>query len=448
MILSYPQDRTGALTLTNTPRIARVQTNIVALMVAFSVMSYFDRIIMSIAAPGIMREFSLTETEMGAVFTSFLLSYALMMIPGGGLADRFGPRRVLTAMGLGAALFTGLTALGGRPGLGSLIGIVPAFVAIRFGLGIFTAPLYPSCARANANWFPLSRRARVWGLVAAGAGLGGAVSPFLFARMAERFGWRWAFAQAAVATGALALVWAWYARDRPFEVLALGGDERPGAGRAQALDPPPAKSATRWRALLTNRNLLLLTVGYSTVGYFEYIYFYWIYYYFGEIRRFPARTTEGATALIFLSWMVLSPLGGWVSDRLVARYGARRGRRSVPVACLTLSALLLVVGINLTGTAATVTCLALSLGLASCSDGPFWASAIDIAGRDVGAATGILNTGANLAGGLAPYVTAVIASRADWSAGLYFGSLVLLAGVLTWFFFDPSRTIPGGSAEA
>ena len=40
------------------------------LMVGFSVMSYFDRTIMSIAGPAIIREFKLSETEMGTVYSA------------------------------------------------------------------------------------------------------------------------------------------------------------------------------------------------------------------------------------------------------------------------------------------------------------------------------------------------------------------------------------------
>src|SRR5262245_35901092 len=83
------------------PRIRRMRIGIVVLMFAFSVMSYFNRTIMSIAGPGIMNEFALTETQMGSVYSSFLWGYALFMIPGGALADRFGPRLVLTVMAAG-----------------------------------------------------------------------------------------------------------------------------------------------------------------------------------------------------------------------------------------------------------------------------------------------------------------------------------------------------------
>src|SRR5438128_9225944 len=95
---------------------------LVGLMFAFSVMSYFDRTIMSIAGPRIMTEFGIPPTQMGSIYSAFILGYFLFMIPGGHLADRLGPRVTLGLMGLAAALFTGLTALGGKPGLGTYIG--------------------------------------------------------------------------------------------------------------------------------------------------------------------------------------------------------------------------------------------------------------------------------------------------------------------------------------
>src|SRR2546425_12999178 len=108
--------------MTSRDSFTRTQIVMVALMAAFSVMSYFDRTIMSIAGPQIMKEFDLSVTQMGSVYSAFVLSYAIMMIPGGQVVDRLGPRITLLVMGLSAALFTGLTALGGKPGLGSVLG--------------------------------------------------------------------------------------------------------------------------------------------------------------------------------------------------------------------------------------------------------------------------------------------------------------------------------------
>jgi MFS family permease len=177
---------------------------------------------------------------------------------------------------------------------------------------------------------------------------------------------------------------------------------------------------------------VLLTLGYFAVCYFEYIFFYWMFYYFGQVRQVGSRHTALFTTILFLAWMVMTPIGGYVSDRLVDRYGPRLGPQLVPIVSLSLSALFLFVGINCSSTVTTVTLLSLALGLASCSDGPFWAAAIEVADQEgVGLATG----------------TPFIASYIGWSWGLYFGSLVLLGGLFTWFFFDPSQARRGASTN-
>jgi sugar phosphate permease len=414
--------------------------NIVTLMVLFSVMSYFDRTIMSVAGPGIIRDFGLSETQMGAVYSAFLLGYALMMIPAGQLTDRLGPWRTLIWMGFGAALFTGFTALGTRPGLGSLIGIVPSLVVVRFFVGVCTAPLYPACGRMNANWFPSTRQGLVWGLVAGGAGIGSALSPSLFAWMIPRCGWRNSFWLAGAATALLAAVWASYVRDRPSEHRSNRGTEAPFPTdlETEAVDTYYKQGL---RKLLTNRNVMLLALGYSTVSYFEYIFFYWIYYYFREIRCMSQPETSTYTTVIFLAWVVMTPLGGWLSDRLIRIFGKRLGRPIVPAGGILLSALLLFLGTHVSSSWVVGALLALSFGSASASDGPFWAATIDAGGENVGAACGVLNTGSNIGGFIAPVLTPFIASFAGWSSSLYFGCFVATLGVAIWFLMDTTEPV-------
>ncbi|MEW5977062.1 MAG: MFS transporter [Acidobacteriota bacterium] len=427
----------------NTPLpIRRRQLTVALLMLAFSVMSYFNRTIMSIAGPSIVKEFVLSETALGSVFSAFLLSYAVLMIPGGYLADRYGPRLILAGMGLGSALFTGLTAVAGEPGLGTYLGIVPSFLMMRFGMGLFTAPLYPSCARMNANWFRPLERARVWGLISAGAGVGGATSPLLFSWMMGRYGWRQSFWISASATAALAILWLWLVRDHPSRVSVPASANVGPRTRRQ----PPALSKP-WRRLLTNRSLMWLTLGYSTVGYFEYIFFFWIYYYFSEVRQMGADQSAIYTTALFLTWMLLTPMGGWISDRLVLRYGKRSGRRLVPLVCLTSSAAMLCVGVNLSGTLSVATLLSLALGFAAATDGPFWATAIDLGGSEAGTASGIMNTGANVGGFIAPILTPWLASFIGWSGALYCSSAIVLTGVVCWFFIDLDSSVDSPGAD-
>lgn len=422
----------------------RAQVIIVGLMVSLSVMSLFDRTIMSICAPSVMKEFSLTETQMGMVFSAFSFTYALLMIPGGHLADRFGPRLVLTIGGLGAALFTGLTALGGRPGLGSFIGVVPAFVAIRLAFGACTAPLYPACGKMNANWVPLQRRAFTWGLVAAGVGIGGAISPFLFGWMISRFGWRTSFWEAGAAATALYLVWFFYVRDQPSAHPSVGIEGSRLLVGESATAAPVHSGPTNWWGLLTDRNLMLLTLSYFAAGYFQYIFYFWTYYYFGNIRHMGAHAAALGTTVLFSMVTIASPLGGWISDRLSESVGRKLGRRIVAMGSLLLAPVCLFVATNLTNNLLVGAAVSIAMGFAGTCEGPVWASAIDIGGSDVGAACGILNGGGNVGGFLGPLLTPIIASFAGWNWGVNVACLVSVAGGLVLLGVDPTKRATGG----
>ena len=402
---------------------------VVGLMFALSVMTYFVRTILSIAGPSIIKEFQLSETEMGAIYSAFLFSYALLMLPGGYLTDLWGPKITLAVVGLGSGVLTGLTGFAATPGMAVLLGVVPSLMLVRLCLGVCTAPIYPACARMNVNWTPPKHRARVQGLIVSGAGLGGAISPILFAWMMSRYGWRHAFLLSGIASAALAVIWCVYVRDNP----------GPPTLRAE-------KTPTQWRLLLTDRNILLLTLGFMALDYFEYIFFYWIYYYLSEIRHVEPKETALYTTALFVTWAVMTPLGGWASDRMVTRFGGL-GLRIIAIGGLGLSAILLFAGARAENVLLAVSLMSLALGLAACADVTFWTATISIAGRQSGTACGIMNTGGNLGGLVAPVLTPWIAAKTGWTASLYFGSLMALTGAALWFFIDPTRKLSSTSVS-
>src|SRR5690349_12493915 len=88
----------------------RVRWRILILILLVSMVTYLDRINISIAAKRIMSTYQLSNAEMGRIFSAFILAYALFQVPGGWLADRFGPRIVLTVAVAWWSAFTALTA--------------------------------------------------------------------------------------------------------------------------------------------------------------------------------------------------------------------------------------------------------------------------------------------------------------------------------------------------
>lgn len=394
------------------------------LMFGISMISYFDRTIMGIAGPSILKEYQLTETQLGTIYSAFLMTYAILMIPAGRLSDRIGPRITLGITALGSGIFTALTAAGGQPWLTALVGLVPGFMLARLAMGVFTSPLYPAAGRMTANWFPVEMRARVMGIVNSGAGLGSATSPMLFAWLMSSYGWRTSFLFAGAATLLIGVVWLLFAQDY-----------------STAPKTPVKADPVNWPALLLNPQMILITIGYFAVDYFEYIFFYWSYYYFGQVRKLGQEQSAVYTTIMMLVFFVMTPMGGWLSDRMVQIFGLTKGLRIVGMGGLALSAILLFIGTRVDTTEAAVAFMSLALGFASCADVTFWAAVINVGGRNSGTAGGIMNSGGNVGGFIAPILTPWIAERAGWAGGLYFGSVMALVGMAVWWWIDPTKKL-------
>src|SRR4051812_32924693 len=131
------------------PAASRVRGRVLALAFLLTVITYLDRVCISIAAPAMMADLHISVLQMSAVFSAFTLAYSLFEVPSGWLGDVRGPRRVLTRIVIWWSAFTMLT--GVAQGLRSL-------VAIRFLFGAGEAGAFPNVMRSFARWFPLRER--------------------------------------------------------------------------------------------------------------------------------------------------------------------------------------------------------------------------------------------------------------------------------------------------
>src|SRR5205807_3795537 len=113
-----------------------------------SAVAYLDRVNISIAGGLIAEEFHITNVQLGLVFSSFLFGYALFQTPAGWLADRFGPRRMLTLGVLWWGVFSALTAAI-SPNIGHTVVVL---VVIRFLLGAGEAIVRSEERRVGKGW--------------------------------------------------------------------------------------------------------------------------------------------------------------------------------------------------------------------------------------------------------------------------------------------------------
>lgn len=177
----------------------RARYTVMGFLLGLAAIGYLDRVCISTASLAIQHDLGITKTQMGYVFSAFVLAYALFEIPGGWLADRFGPRVILARLVVSWSLTTALT--------GAVTGFL-SLLLVRLLFGASEAGMFPGAARVITRWFPVPQHGRVFGLMLMTATLGGAAALPLSVWLQQLTSWRWMFGIFAL-TG---LVWAatWY----------------------------------------------------------------------------------------------------------------------------------------------------------------------------------------------------------------------------------------------
>jgi MFS transporter, ACS family, glucarate transporter len=410
--------------------------SLVAMLSATATAGYVCRVNVSTAGALLMREFGLSQVAMGKVFSAFLLGYALCQVPGGALADRFGARRVLAAAAWAWVALTALqAATGWGPWSGSAAGVLGAFIALRFLMGVAAAPTYPAAAQGVSRFVPAAFQGRATGIVIGSVGLGSAIAPPLVSSVMVHWGWRSAMIVSAVPALILALIWRWFPEP-------LGPSARKIASSRDRATLQPSAS-------LRSSSFLLLTLSYSLQGYVGYIFVSWFYLYLVQERHFGLLAGAWMSSLPWVLSIVSIPLGGFVADHLAAgRLGVTWGPRAVAMTGMAGSGILISVGAH-TGSAVTAAVtLALATALVLCVEGPFWSTVTRMQGGRSGTAGGVMNTGCNIGGLISPVLTPVIAAWIGWEAALHVAAALAALAATLWLGIRPNTRSAALNLEA
>ncbi|MBL8293669.1 MAG: MFS transporter, partial [Bryobacterales bacterium] len=196
--------------------ISRGRYGVLALVFAAAVITYLDRVCISVAAPAMQRDLGLTQLQFSWVFTAFYIAYAVFEMPAAWLGDRWGQRRTMIRIVGCWSIFTIFT---------GLVRGYPSLLLTRFVFGAGEAGAFPTLSRAISRWFPVHARSRANGLMWMGARFGGAISPVLAVVAMAYLGWRGAFVLFGF-TGLLwVAVWAWWYRDDPKDHKSVNAAE-------------------------------------------------------------------------------------------------------------------------------------------------------------------------------------------------------------------------------
>jgi MFS family permease len=397
---------------------------IALLLFSLAMINYIDRITLSFAIGPIAKEFALNDVAKGYLFSSFLWTYTLFLIPMGMLVDRYGSKKVA---GWGIGIWSIATALTGfASGIGTLL-------ASRLAMGAGEASSNPCGAKVIREWIPAGERGVINAAFNSGSYAGPAICALIAGTIIETFGWRALF----IGAGAVGLLWllAWIlVFDKPETSRWLGEDERQkilAERNAQSKVTASDSEPVGLLRLMRTKTLWGLALTQGCNVYCQYLFLTWLPSYLQSTKHLTLLKTGLYTAVPYAVAVVLCIAMGRLSDRLLARSGAASGRRrnmiasAMMIAAVILLApflenvwvLLALITISLTGIATTT-----SLNFALLNDllpNP----------KDVGKAMGFLVVGGNAFGLMAPIVTGYVISISgsyDWAFGI--AGLLLVCG--------------------
>jgi ACS family glucarate transporter-like MFS transporter len=402
-------------------RASRVRYSVVALAIGLAVLSYVQRVAISVAAGPIAHDLRIPKGKMGLIFGAFALSYALFEVPAGLLGDRLGVKRVLTQIVLAWSACTALTGAAWN---------ITSLVTIRFLFGAGEAGCFPNLTRMLSAWLPARERGAAQSLMWAFTRWGGAVTPPLALLCITLFGWRWAFVCFAALGFAWCLIFVTWFKDDPAQHRGVNAAEKEMLEASRALTRDEA-GQQHWMALLLTRQVSALFLQYFCFSYVWCFYITWLPTYLREGR---GQSAEGAAALAVLPLL----FGGFGS--LATAIAPKRLPRRVIAFCGFLStAILLLV---LTHIRSVVPAM-LAMGLASFSSDltmPIsWDACAEIGGPYTATVAAAMNMMGNLAGFVAPVVGGVILQRSggDWNVLIDTMAGAATVSALCWLYLNP-----------
>ncbi|MGH2980547.1 MAG: DHA2 family efflux MFS transporter permease subunit [Solirubrobacterales bacterium] len=139
---------------------------------------------MNVALPVMERDFDTGVNTMQWVINAYALTFGVLIVTGGRLADLFGRRN---AFFVGSAIFALMSALGGAAQSEAWL------IASRVFMGIGGALMWPAILGMTYAALPEQKAGLAGGLILGAAGLGNAIGPLLGGVLTDLLSWRWIF---------------------------------------------------------------------------------------------------------------------------------------------------------------------------------------------------------------------------------------------------------------
>jgi ACS family glucarate transporter-like MFS transporter len=406
---------------------------VTAFAVALAVITYIDRVAISVSVPFISEDLGLTSIQMGWALAAFGWAYALFEIPGGWLGDRIGPRRVLMRIVIWWSFFTAATGWAWN---------ATSLITIRALFGAGEAGAFPNLTRMFTVWLPVKERERAQATVWLATRVSGAFTPVLVATLIAAISWRRTFE----VFGVLGVVWAvlffWWYRDQPSEHGSVNQAEL-------ALLPPPRETAIAhtgvpWSVIFSTPSVWLLSIQYMCLAYGWWFYINWLPTYLRNARG----TSLKMGALLAGLPLLLGGVGCLVSAGAIPRLARRfdsvaLARRIVAVAGFLGASTCIFIFAQIEDPARAMIVLGFAGFFNDFVMPAAWAGTMDIGGRYSGTVSGAMNMMGSIAGAASVLVVGYLLAwtSGNWTLTFYISAAIYLVGAVCWLFLDSHTPI-------
>ena len=429
-------------------RPTNVRYLVFATLCAITVISYIQRNSIATVETSLCSDLHISLAETGDAKSDFFISYALLQIPCGWLAQRWGPRRALTLFALGWSVSTAALAL--AHGAFSLS-------AARVVMGAFQAGIFPCATLVMVAWLPPTRRALASGVLNSCMLIGGAVVFNLTGWLeapAGPFDWRVLFALYAVPGIVWAVGFAVWFRNRPIdhrrvneaELQVIGPTSR---GELAAGDSLKRKASLAAVALSMALGLICLQqfcraganrfIDNSLSTYLQQVPLRGV----ADEGQRKARANQLASVPQYAG-VVGGLIGGLISDQVLRRTRSRRlGRNGVAIVSLAIAILSYLPVFLFAGAGVQVFFLCLGFFMGSFAAPCAYAISMDVGGKNLAVVFGAMNMVGNFGAAAMPRIIPRLNTWADgdWRASLGLFVALHAVALVCWFFINPDRTI-------
>lgn len=376
--------------------------SLLVLLAASQALSFIDRVNLSVVLPELIKQHAYSAGAAGLLMSILNWCYVGAIIFAGPLTDRIGAYRAFPSA---VAFWSVATAL-----CGLTIQFWPLAV-LRALVGIGEAPNIPSGSQVIRQSFDKTERGFAVSVQFSGNKVGLAIGIPLSAFLLSHFGRSSVFYM----TGLLGALWVtgWLLVYR-----------RRAVAEAVAMTP---QSAVRWRELLKVRSIWGMVLGQAGYLYVYYVFATWLPGYLALQQNMSIMRTGIFAMLPFISGIVFTLFGGWVSDRLVMRGRSLSSvRRSFAVGGIFGATVFIVVAALSHQAWIAIAAFTVSVSLLSLATASANAMPIDVAPPHlVSSCASIQNFGGNIGGALAPLVTGLLISwTGNFVVPLLFTALV------------------------